>query len=378
MGRHNEAFNDALDIALEEILVDSQRLCKAQKMEVRSGLALSKEGDEGGRKSALLFFEPSDIPSALNKTTREKFKGPIGSVGIRPGPRPMILEIHPPTKGWSEGAWKGIRQGGSYGASFSFPVCRPIPECSNLDCVATGLVLCGGLMMTFSTVGAVTGGLVGAVLADSADEVELAEEQTTTLLLQAEVDDTIQDFIIHNARKHQRQHVFPISRERRDAYMAGSNLYFLPSGEVSTVLEFNVLKIGLKAPVDGINPDMQFFLLVQTKLLSGEDSISEEGKSGLTTDENVLDERSFEYVSFPQTFAEWKEHNANLLKQELELGMETIAQQIVRELLLGEKKDQTWTRGQDSGSGLGVRSRGQVSGSGLGVRSWGQVSILFT
>ena len=316
---YNEALNEALDMALTDVALDFRRLCSAQTSQVRSTVPDPEVGS--GLTPAL--SESSNMPSALQKETREKFREYLGSVGIRSVSESMTIEIHTPARGWKEGAWAGVQKGASYGADFSFDVCRMIRECDDLECVAMAMALCGSAMVTFTTVGAVTGGMAGAVIADSADEVELAEEQTTTLLVQAEVRHALQQLILDHAKTFQREEVYPITEDRPDAYNVGSNLYFLPSGDVSTILRFDVQTMGLRAPVNGIDPDLQFFLTVQTQLFS---------KAG-----QVLDQRPFEYVSFPQTFDIWNEEKAKLLKQELELGMETIAQQIVKELLLGKE-----------------------------------------
>ncbi len=170
-----------------------------------------------------------------------------------------------------------------------------------------GVALIGIAMLALTPVVAASGAVYGLV---AAEEAELVREAQTTLddfIAELRMQETFRDQIVRkaqNATKYQFVPLYPGMAEQG----------------IATILEVAVESFGLDGPW-GVDPPLTMVMRTRAKLFRVKDGV-------------VLTEGTFLYESEVYQFTEWAANDAQLFREALDSGYQTLAREIVEELFV--------------------------------------------
>jgi hypothetical protein len=217
----------------------------------------------------------------------EEVRANLGRVGILSGTASPSGEWNTPAKGGTAGAGRGA---------------------------ATGLLMpCAGYGCALNPLSAIIGGIVGAATAEPAAVVEEAEATIQTAFADLQIPDTLRDRVVQAARAETR-HTLILQTDVAAADAGGERPGFA-AGLVDTVLQISIQGYGTKAAW-APNPPVFLFLDAQVSLLR-------------VADGTVLHRRTAAWVSAGRPLAEWAVEKGNPVRQELERGIQYLAERIV-------------------------------------------------
>lgn len=224
-------------------------------------------------------------------------------------PREVFVDI-------ADGAYDGGKAGLSLG---------------NFGCARYSCLLNTAIGLTGMTVGAITGGIGGAIQGTPYTEVPFDSDtdKASRQALQESIDSlgipaTLRDTILEktqNYREHKFQliqHLPPIPRKINDGYnyrLAKGRYWPLHEQGIQNLLKVRIRSIAFRR--DG--PEQPFTILIafESALLQ-------------TTNGVCLRYRNWEYRGAQHTVAEWGNNEAALFRSELEKFVQTVATRIVR------------------------------------------------
>ncbi|MFQ5544022.1 MAG: hypothetical protein ACE5FY_06685 [Nitrospiria bacterium] len=240
------------------------------------------------------------------------------TIGVVSGNFTPKIEILVPSKGKGAGAGRGA----GIGASRTVEV--------------GGLFLGGGLLsghpfgaligvgfflgsIALAPVGAIVGAVGGAVIAESASNIEEAEAILYKVLEEVNVQEAIQDRIIDEAADNTR-FTFVLLREGGPNSFGEEVSYASLTGrEIDAILEVSVPTFGVKGE-GGVNPPLFFEMVTNVRFIQGPDK--------------MLYKRSFVYQSQQSLFLNWAADDGKLFRDEIDHGYRFLSEKIVEELFL--------------------------------------------
>jgi hypothetical protein len=189
-----------------------------------------------------------------------------------------------------------------------------------LGTIAVGFILGSGQSafagLILSPVGAVVGSAVGVIKGSTAREIKESEDvlqgYVETLNLQEMMYEQLMSAVGEQAQ-------YPFVRLDVEGPKMPSEevVYDLSSFEdIDAVLEVGVRECRLDGKPEGINPDLQLVIRADTRFL-------------VATDGQLRDRYFFHFSNDLKKFALWSADNARLFQKELNLGLQSLARQIM-------------------------------------------------
>ena len=237
-------------------------------------------------------------PPPLSEETRATL-GTIGIVSARFIPEVKLQKPRGKMSGFAAGAGEGALAVGGGG------------HCQGFGCV---------FALALIPVGALVGGISGAVKGVSAEEKKKAEDALEAALKQLKIQEALRNRILDIGRAKTTHNIIlveeggPVSSDEKVSYV------WAKSKGIDTILEVNVMKFGLNGPSEA-NPPLEFFMSIQIRLVK-------------VTDGSVLYANKFHYVSFPHKFIDWAQDNARLFSEECDRAYQSLAEKTVEELFM--------------------------------------------
>ena len=250
--------------------------------------------------------QPTQAPRLLPPPPRESVRLGLRSVALAPGRfSPKFDVVDGPAKGVGQGAARGALLGAAYtlgGGAFGGPI---------------GLVA----SVFLAPVGAVGGGIVGGVTAESATKVEERVAAAGRSLLARKIQD---DLVLRVASigREQTSSTFTLLADRGPRLPGELTDYrSLVEEGIQAVLEISVVELSLRGRTGEIDPGLSLAMAVKTRLVR-------------TDDDAQLYANSLTYSGGKgRTLVEWLD-DAEQLRIEVDRACETVAEKIVDEVFL--------------------------------------------
>jgi hypothetical protein len=255
---------------------------------------------------------PSRSDPRLEKT------GIAGIVAARFLPE---VRLDLPGKGRLDGAVRGAGRGFLTGASVPLRIfAGGMSGCQGEACgyAAIGIL---AVAAASGSIGAVVGGVHGAIKAIPADEARKIENATRELGT-LKIQETMRDRILADAED---------SADCRFVYLHDAappsndcvvDYRFLAERGIVSVLEVSVVSVGFKGEDWGSDPPLSVFLSVRVRRYR-------------TGDGQMLAEEEFEFQGTHRKFVEWMADGGALTEEEFHRGYAYISGKVVREMLCG-------------------------------------------
>jgi hypothetical protein len=226
-----------------------------------------------------------------------------------------------PGKGRLDGAVRGAGRGFLAGASV--PLRILVGGMSGCQGEACGYAAIGILAVAAASgsIGAVVGGVHGAIKAMPADEARKIENATRELA-NLKIQETMRDRILAYAED---------SADCRFVYLPDAappsddcvvDYRFLAERGIASALEVSVLSVGFKGEDWGSDPPLSVFLSVRVRRYR-------------TGDGQMLAEKEFGFQGTHRKFVEWMADGGALTEEEFHRGYADISGKVVREMLCG-------------------------------------------
>lgn len=246
-------------------------------------------------------------------------RGRVESVGVVEAKflPEVVLEL--PGKGRFDGAVRGAGRGFlSWGGAALRVGAEAFHGCSGEACgyLAVGLL---AVATASGTVGAVVGGLEGAIRSMPAGEARDIEAATRHLA-DLKIQETLRDRALEEAGDAVGCAAFPVPDAGPTAIDCVVDYRGLAAEGIDTVVEVAVPAVGFRGERWGSRPPLSVILKVRVRRYRAEDGL-------------LLDEREWLYRSPERFFLEWMADGAALLEEEFEAGYAELAERIAREAI---------------------------------------------
>lgn len=250
--------------------------------------------------------QPTHVPRLLPAPPKESVRLGLRSVALVPGRFPPKFDVvDGPAKGVGQGAARGALLGVAYtlgGGAFGGPI---------------GLVA----SVFLTPVGAVGGGIVGGVTAESASKVEERVAAAGRSLLARQIQD---DLVVRVAAigREQTSSTFTLLADRgpRSPGELADYRSLVMEG-IQAVLEISVVELSLRGRTGEIDPGLSLAVAVKTRLVR-------------TDDDAQIYANSLTYSGGKgRTLVEWLD-DAEQLRIEVDRACEIVAEKIVDEVFL--------------------------------------------
>jgi hypothetical protein len=255
--------------------------------------------------------------------------GCVPKPAIRPDPEPDPLEfagvvtadflpevvLDLPAKGRVDGAVRGAGQGFISWAKVPLRIlAEGMRGCNSMECgyLAVGLL---ALATATGTVGAVVGGVGGAMRAIPAEEaraIEAAPRMMATLKIQ----ETMRSRILDAAWDAAGCEIVPLPGVVLPAVDCVVDYTGFTKKGVGSVIEVGVVSIGFKGERWGSRPPLSVFLKVRVRRYRADDG-------------RMLEEKELAYRSEERSFESWMADGATRMEEEFRKGYENLAADIV-------------------------------------------------
>jgi hypothetical protein len=167
---------------------------------------------------------------------------------------------------------------------------------------------------------ALVGGVYGAVAAEPAKVVEEADAGLKRILAEAKVQEVMRDHILQVARDKARYPLLVLLDQGPSNAAELVNYRAAPHTGIQGVLEISLLEVALLGEWL-VNPPLKIRMTVQARFMR-------------TSDDRALYNNQFTYEGSERLFTEWAANDAKPLRKEFERCYDTLAQQIVEEVLM--------------------------------------------
>ena len=244
----------------------------------------------------------------------DEVQAQLGTVGVVSAKNRSEADLDVPAKGWLGGAGrKSLRWMGKGALG---------PLEAGHGCNGDNTGLCGlliiALSITAGTIGALAGGVAGAIQAEPSKKVAFDEEVITTVIASLKMQEALCDRVVQVAQCETCDRIVrvpvqgPAAREEKGSYAS------LAAEGIDTVLEIAIPRFALSGEWD-INPSLQFQMDSHILLVR-------------TSDDKKLYDSSIEYRGSSMTFSEWADNNAQAFFQELDKAYQSLANKIDAEV----------------------------------------------
>lgn len=167
---------------------------------------------------------------------------------------------------------------------------------------------------------ALVGGVYGAVAAEPAKVVEEADAGLKRILAEAKAQEVMRDHTLQVARDKARYPVLVLLDQGPSNAAELVNYQPAPHTGIQSVLEISLLEVALLGEWL-VNPPLKIRMTVRARFMR-------------TSDDRVLYNNQFTYEGSERLFTEWAANDAKPLRKEFERCYDTLAQQVVEEVLM--------------------------------------------
>jgi hypothetical protein len=226
-----------------------------------------------------------------------------------------------PGKGRLDGAVRGAGRGFLTGASVPLRVfAEGMSGCHGEGCgyAAIGIL---AVAAASGSIGAVVGGVHGAIKAIPADEARKIENATRELAT-LRIQETMRDRILEEAEDRAECRFVSVPDAAPPSSDCVVDYRFLAERGIASVLEVSVLSVGFNGEDWGSNPPLSVFLSVRVRRYRTEDG-------------RMLEEKELGYQGARRKFVEWMADGAALTEEEFHRGYAHVSEKVVREMLCG-------------------------------------------
>ncbi|MBI5875754.1 MAG: hypothetical protein HZB81_07950 [Deltaproteobacteria bacterium] len=240
---------------------------------------------------------------AMTPDQTAQLKERLGAIGVASARFAPKVELQTPAKGAADAAGKGAIGGAGV-----------ILDASGNSGSGAGAIV--GILLI--PVGAVVGGVGGAIMADSAEAVNQREAVLKKALADLKVQETMRD---HFIKTTQERTVFRFTRvEEEGPAVEGAIPDYRPLSEkgTKTVQEITVKQFGLKGE-GRVQPDLSMYMILQARLVNS------------ATNEEIFN-KTFSYQGEKHKFADWAANDARLFTEEFDRCYQKLAEDVMREI----------------------------------------------
>ena len=250
----------------------------------------------------------------LKPSRTERRPEKTGTAGIVAARFLPEVRLDLPGKGRLDGAVRGAGRGFLTGASVPLRIfAEGMSGCQGEACgyMAVGVL---AVAAASGTIGAVVGGVHGAIKAipvDEARKIEKATRELTTLRIQ----ETMRDRILGDAGDFAECRFVVLPDAAPPSVDCVVDYRFLAERGIASVLEVSVLSVGFKGEW-GSDPPLSTFLSVRVRRYR-------------TGDGRKLEEKELGYQSKQRKFPEWMANGAALTEEEFHRGYAHVSGKVV-------------------------------------------------
>jgi len=226
-----------------------------------------------------------------------------------------------PGKGSLDGAVRGAGRGFLTGASVPLRIfAGGMSGCQGEAC---GYLAIGVLAVAAASgsIGAVVGGVHGAIQAIPADEARKIENATRELAT-LRIQETMRDRILEDAEDRAECRFVYLPDAAPPSNDCVVDYRFLAEQGIASVLEVSVLSVGFRGEHWGSDPPLSVFLSVRVRRYRAGDG-------------RMLEEKELGYQGTQRKFPEWMANGAALTEEEFHRGYAHVSGKVVREMLCG-------------------------------------------
>lgn len=225
----------------------------------------------------------------------------------------VVLDL--PARGRVDGAVRGAGQGFISWAEAPLRILADgMRGCNSRECgyLAVGML---ALATATGTVGAVVGGVRGAMRAIPAEEAR-AIEAAPRIMASLKIQETMRNRILDAAEDAAGCEIVPLSGVVLPAVDCVVDYTGFTKKEVGSVIEVGVVSIGFKGERWGSRPPLSVFLKVRVRRYRADDG-------------RMLEEKEWVYRSEERSFESWMADGATRMEEEFRRGYEKLAADIV-------------------------------------------------
>jgi hypothetical protein len=226
------------------------------------------------------------------------------------------VELDLPAKGRVDGAVRGAGRGFMAWAELPLRAgAEGLRGCSGEAC---GYMAVGVLALTAvtGTVGAVVGGVQGALQAIPEEEAR-GIEKATRYLADLKIQETMWNRTLDAAMDHTRYWILPLPEGGPNASDCVVDYGGLAGPGIGSIVEVSVMSIGFRGEKWGRNPPLSVFLQVRVRQYRAMDGLVE-----------IQREKEFRYQGEERPFPEWMSDGAARLEKEFQGGYGMLAREI--------------------------------------------------
>lgn len=230
-----------------------------------------------------------------------------------------------PGKGRLDGAVRGAGRGFLTGASVPLRIfAEGMSGCQGEEC---GYLAIGVLAVAAASgsIGAIVGGVHGAIQAIPAGEARRIEKATRELSI-LRIQETMRDRILEDAGNRAGCGLVFLPEAAPPSVDCVVDYRFLAERGIASVLEVSVLSVGFKGEQWGSDPPLSVLLSVRVRRYR-------------TGDGRMVEEQELGYRGEKRKFAEWMADGAALTEEEFHRGYAHVSGKVVRDMLCGSGKD---------------------------------------
>lgn len=229
----------------------------------------------------------------------------------------VVLDL--PAKGRIDGAVRGAGRGFLAWGGVPLRVgAEAMRGCSGEAC---GYAAIGFLAVAAAsgTVGAVVGGVKGAIRAMPAEEARRIEEATRHMA-DLKIQETVRDRALEEAEDASGFTVVAVPDAGPTASDCAVDYRGLAAEGIDTVAEVSVLSVGFRGEKWGRNPPLSVFLKARVRRYR-------------TGEGRMLEEKELSYRSPERYFSDWMADGAALVEEEFEAGYGALAERIAGDVI---------------------------------------------
>ena len=264
-----------------------------------------------------LLFVPAGC-GHVSPARSERSSDVVRTAGIVTADFLPDVRLDLPGKGRVDGAVRGAGRGFLAGAEIPLRILgEGMSGCSSKECgyVAIGIL---AVATATGTVGAVVGGVHGAIEAMPAREARRMEEATEELA-NLRIQEILGNRILEAGTRSVACRYVPIPYAAWSTPEEEGDYRFLTGEGFDSILEIGAVSVGFRGTKWGSDPPLSVFLTVRVRRYGGRD-----GK--FLGEENLL------YESGERKFAEWMADGAAPAEEQFERGYREIAGRVVAEI----------------------------------------------
>jgi hypothetical protein len=252
------------------------------------------------------------LPGKMSAVQIGELKPKLGYVGIVGARYAPDVEVKVPARTISEGA--------KAGAIIPVQIAGGLLPGTNACSTSEFCLLVWASAFALTPVGAIVGGMEGAISADSAQMVNMREAKINQSLIDMRMNEHMRDQFFSRLADLQTfpAKILPVVGPEKDNQNPDYRS-MKPNG-IDTVSEITVQMLELNG-LGVVRPNLNVYLLVQVRLIS-------------TVDNKELLSKSYTCLSKKYTFEEWAEHDAHKFQEEIGRCYDLIAENAVTDLFV--------------------------------------------